>query len=492
MDTKGWLAGGGGRDERSGDEVRSGRAQHQPLPGCPSTSIQPSPLVSSVHRRPSPPRRSFLSLSPFVVLSFQVHARTASTPSSQQLTSALFAAHRVHMNFTLDDDSSQIVYSAGWGVQSADNSDLDQYFARTYHVAEQDGASVNVTFIGSAIAIYGSTGPDHADYTVQFDDDVLPNQSAFASKTQFQQLLFQYDFSTGNVAGIHFVSLQAIFTSRGDWLDVDFLTFTDGNITTAATSTAAAATVTPPYLSSETSNSSGSGLATPSAASDSNTSSSSSKVPTILAGLFGGILGLTLIFVGVWAFLRHLYYRKRRREHAFRLGAPPPNTPKSTAFSEAISGRRRRGTVTTIHYHGGESATSFSLHNPFGTGSRDPSASQVNLEMSGASMASMKVGVGQSTSGSGGGGFGNVFADSRGGYTAVSTRGPPSTLPLMAPDAPLVPVRAGTPGGGGERKAGTPVKSPGVREFLTGSPVLWAGAKHKGDANSLRTDFLQV
>ncbi|KAH9921007.1 uncharacterized protein B0H18DRAFT_1213150 [Fomitopsis serialis] len=433
-----------------GDEVRSARviSHSQAVPSIlpPSSSLRLSPPSTGL-----PPSSSFLSVvGRFVVLSFPFESMHARRRRNHPARSSIPPG----------------------GASSPDNADLDEYFDRTYHVAEQDGASVNVTFSGSAIAIYGSTGPDHADYKVQFDDAVIfPTQSAFASKTQFQQLLFQYDFSADNVA--------------------DFLTFTDGNITTAATSTAAVATVTPPYLSSDTSSPSGSGLATPSAASDSNTSSSSSKAPVILAGLFGGILGLVLIFVGVWAFLRYLYYRRRRREHAFRLGAPPPNTPKSTAFSEAIPGRRRRGTGTTVHYHGGESVTSFALHNPFFS-SRDPSTSQVNLEMSGASMASLNVGAGLSASGSRSGGFGSVFADSRGGYTAVSTRGPPPTLPLVATDAPPVPAKDGAPGGGGERKPGSPVKGPGVREFLTASPVLWAGAKHRGDADSLRTDFLQV
>ena len=148
-----------------------------------------------------------------------------------------------------------------------------------------------------------------------------------------------------------------------------------------------------------------------------------------------------------------------------------------------------------MSYPGGESVASFSLHNPFGTGSRDPSASGVNVEMSGASMSSSNLGLGHSMSGSGSGSrsgsSGNIFADPR-GYTAVPSKTPPP-LPLMAPDAPLVPLRAGTPvGGGGERRVGTPIKAPGVREFLTGSPALWAGARHKGDADSLRTDFLQV
>lgn len=225
----------------------------------------------------------------------------------------------------------------------------------------------------------------------------------------------------------------------------------------------------------------------PSVTTDASTSSSkSATITTILAGLFGAILALVLILIAVWFLLRHLYYRKRRREHAFRLGAPPPNTPKSSAFSEAISGRPRTGTALGMTHPGGESVTSFSLHNPFGTGSRDPSASGVNVDM-GTSVLSMNVGLGHSISGS----SGNVFADPR-GYTPVPPRTPPPLLPLMAPDAPLVPLRAGTPGGGGERKVGIPVKGPGVREFLTGSPVLWVGSKHKGDADSLRTDFLQV
>ena len=66
------------------------------------------------------------------------------------------------MNFTVDDADPSISYSTnGWNVQFPNDTDLDQFFERTYHVAVQDRASLIYQFVGSAFTLYGSKGPEH-------------------------------------------------------------------------------------------------------------------------------------------------------------------------------------------------------------------------------------------------------------------------------------------------------------------------------------------
>lgn len=66
-----------------------------------------------------------------------------------------------------------------------------------------------------------------ASYSVQVDDAILPNQSAYASTPQFQQLLFQRALAPTN-SSQHFVQITAQFDGASQpWLDVDFVTIGD-------------------------------------------------------------------------------------------------------------------------------------------------------------------------------------------------------------------------------------------------------------------------
>lgn len=67
------------------------------------------------------------------------------------------------MDYTLDDTAPQLVYSPdGWLIQSSNDTSRSLFFNGTYHAAQADGATVNVTVVGSSsISIYGSTGPGH-------------------------------------------------------------------------------------------------------------------------------------------------------------------------------------------------------------------------------------------------------------------------------------------------------------------------------------------
>lgn len=66
------------------------------------------------------------------------------------------------MNFTLDDTATQLSYLPGaWGVQTDTDTGLAQFFDQTYHAAEVNGASVNMSLVGNAVYLYGSKGPNH-------------------------------------------------------------------------------------------------------------------------------------------------------------------------------------------------------------------------------------------------------------------------------------------------------------------------------------------
>ncbi|KZT03361.1 uncharacterized protein LAESUDRAFT_365987 [Laetiporus sulphureus 93-53] len=337
------------------------------------------------------------------------------------------------MNFTLDDDSPDLIYSAsGWGIQSASNPDLESYFQRTYHVAEADGATVNFTFTGSALAIYGSTGPGHADFDVQFDDDVI-ELSAFAAETQFQQLLFQRFFSSPANASSHFISLKAKYTSVGTWLDVDFLTFTDGAISWTATTSAAVATVTPPYISGSSSL-----VTSPSASpspSSSASASSSSKTPVIIAALFGAIIVLALLAFLIYALLRRFYEHGRARERQFRHGQPTGGGTLSSSFGNSAAAPARSTASPDVRDH-----------------SHGVLASLLNSST----------------------------------LSLVSASAPTSQI-AFAPPSPTA-ARAGSPSVVTGVHAPTPA-SP--MRSLFSQPVFFQKS-HKGDADSLRTDFLQV
>lgn len=71
------------------------------------------------------------------------------------------------MDYTLDDTAPQLAYSPdGWLIQSTSDTVRSLFFNGTYHTAQVDGATVNVTVAGSAsISIYGSTGPGHVRHS---------------------------------------------------------------------------------------------------------------------------------------------------------------------------------------------------------------------------------------------------------------------------------------------------------------------------------------
>ncbi|KAH9916893.1 hypothetical protein B0H21DRAFT_702923 [Amylocystis lapponica] len=63
------------------------------------------------------------------------------------------------MSFTLNDFSAELPYSDTWAVQPPSDPNLSSFFLQTYHVAQAQGATLNLSFTGSAIASLGSRVP---------------------------------------------------------------------------------------------------------------------------------------------------------------------------------------------------------------------------------------------------------------------------------------------------------------------------------------------
>lgn len=53
-------------------------------------------------------------------------------------------------NLTIDDASSDITYSPNWATQTALDPADGSFFQNTYHSAQVDGASANLTFTGAS------------------------------------------------------------------------------------------------------------------------------------------------------------------------------------------------------------------------------------------------------------------------------------------------------------------------------------------------------
>lgn len=59
-------------------------------------------------------------------------------------------------NLTIDDVSRDILYSSNWSTQTTIDPDDGAFFQSTYHSAQADGASANLTFAGASASPFFS------------------------------------------------------------------------------------------------------------------------------------------------------------------------------------------------------------------------------------------------------------------------------------------------------------------------------------------------
>ncbi|GBE82957.1 hypothetical protein SCP_0413440 [Sparassis crispa] len=353
------------------------------------------------------------------------------------------------MNFSLDDSSPELVYSSDWGIQPAADP---AFFQGTYHVAEADGATVNFTFSGSAVVLYGSKGPGHGNYSVQYDNFVMVNISAYASEMEYQQLLFQNAFAQD---AEHFISFAAHLSAEGPWVDFDYLEITQAESsangsTPMPTSSGAVATLVPPWMASQSTSSSQS--PTPSLSPSPTTHASPTNVALILAVLFGALFGLLLLALAAYFLLR--------RRGRFR-------TPRPRQFRYSVPLAMPKGSGHIAH---APVLATGSLANLYG--------------------ASPPPGAVVSSVGAGGGaGYVHMLLPMSSPTHEGSFASELEEKIVREKEVQKEEEERGTSPASGSGSGSGVGHTTYTRGFLASSPFKKA---HKGDADSLRTDFLQV
>ncbi|TCD64707.1 hypothetical protein EIP91_003750 [Steccherinum ochraceum] len=369
------------------------------------------------------------------------------------------------MNFTLDDTSSELVYSTNqWSTQPTSGSDSSQFFQETYHVAVEDGAKLNMSISGSAFALYGSKGPGHGNFSVQYDDAII-YLSAYSEQSSFQQVLYSQSFDAKHPSP-HFVSLTAILNGdgiHGSWLDFDYITVSTGSSSPANTGGGIPVT-DPPWQtqsstsSTSTSSASSSSQSTGSAganSTDSQDSKSASKVPTILAAVFGALVGLILVGLVVYHIFRRMHDSRRARERSFRYGNSSISSPSIATRTRSLNGST---VLLSLAAPGGDNSAGSATGKANNTHALTPPSSPgYGAVVHGQGVANEKEGR-------------TAMTTSAVNHAAVSgaTPGSSSTQPQPSQSTPFA--------------------------FLSTAPTLpfnLGRRRDKGDADSLRTDFLQ-
>ncbi|KAA1475884.1 hypothetical protein DENSPDRAFT_842761 [Dentipellis sp. KUC8613] len=242
------------------------------------------------------------------------------------------------MNFTLDDSSPQLIYSADWELQPANDPSLSSFFQSTYHAALQPKATVNLTFTGNAVYIYGSKGPGHAKFTVQCDG-VIANVDASAAQTRFQQLLFGYTFPNAT-SSAHFVSLVTQPGTNGNWLDIDYVTFAQDAQSPASSALQfpGSGTLQAPWFSE--SQSSGASQTSGAVIAGSSATAGADAVPTttrardnsmlITSIVLGCLLGFLMLAV-LFYFILHRRTSAKAKGSRFQYGITPAGSTASIA-----------------------------------------------------------------------------------------------------------------------------------------------------------------
>ncbi|KAG6807564.1 hypothetical protein H0H93_001456, partial [Arthromyces matolae] len=92
------------------------------------------------------------------------------------------------------------------------------YYAQTFTRATQLGATASFTFNGTSITIYGTTSPNHGNFTVDIDG-LEQMTSGSSGNNQYQVPIYSVD---GLVATTHVVTLT---NRQYAFLDIDYVSW---------------------------------------------------------------------------------------------------------------------------------------------------------------------------------------------------------------------------------------------------------------------------
>lgn len=123
-------------------------------------------------------------------------------------------------NVTIDDFSSLFAYSDAWTAPDTSDRSFpngDQFLSTlvdaTYHATKLAGKNATLSFAGTAIYLYGTTGPAQGFYDVNLDNGVTSAPvSAYAAANTTNHLLYS---ATGLTNTAHSVVLTNLGSMNG-------------------------------------------------------------------------------------------------------------------------------------------------------------------------------------------------------------------------------------------------------------------------------------
>ncbi|RSH90596.1 hypothetical protein EHS25_001201 [Saitozyma podzolica] len=204
-------------------------------------------------------------------------------------------------NSTLDDASSAVTYT-GWTSTSSASSSIGAISSGTFYqgtvsYTSSAGASAAFSFTGSALYVFGCTGPSFVSFQITLDSSVVGTFNASTTTDSYDTLLF---FVSGLNEASHSVSIT-------NQVDGDSSGITAGTSTGTATGTAATAV----FSGSSGTWSEGGGTGSAGA---------------VAGGILGALGGLLLLYFAY----RYYLYRKAGGEGGFftALCGPPRKPPQ--------------------------------------------------------------------------------------------------------------------------------------------------------------------
>ncbi|KAF4621287.1 hypothetical protein D9613_000208 [Agrocybe pediades] len=121
-------------------------------------------------------------------------------------------------NLTLEDTSPMIRYSANWRAGTSDDPSLDEYSEKTFMLTQKQGESLDFTYYGTAVAIFGAFRYNHGKYQAQLNGGQVFSGTGLADPAAFGQVLY----TTNATLGLHSLTVVNVEDAS---LDVDYVTF---------------------------------------------------------------------------------------------------------------------------------------------------------------------------------------------------------------------------------------------------------------------------
>ena len=214
---------------------------------------------------------------------------------------------------TVDDSSSEILLDGFVSDHSLET------FNDTLHLSTNPGSTLNFTFNGTSVGVYGGTWPDYGIYSVELDGISKGTYDAyFANLDGYYSTLF---LASDLPQGPHHLYIETITGPHGTSFDLDYIVFNSTQPPRSPISAAIASSASTAVVSTVIS---GSGTATSAPAGSSSRAPNNAALvnPGEIAGAVAGPVVLVACLFALWWFWWRkgsMYHRARTAEHAVDL-----------------------------------------------------------------------------------------------------------------------------------------------------------------------------